>query len=147
MSFDKKNNIFDAKTKKELEKRESKYLKKINNIKNFFNLDKFESQNLDKDFETYYESEFSLDFKKINLDEKPITINENNEIKNLIKRIEEVERKIRIFDNLKRCTITIDPDYYNKITMKMKKNMRGNVIHQNKIEMYFTNIISYNQQS
>ena len=41
MSFDKKNNIFDAKTKKELEKRESKYLKKINNIKNFFNLDKF----------------------------------------------------------------------------------------------------------
>ena len=54
---------------------------------------------------------------------------------------------MRIFDNLKRCTITIDPDYYNKITMKMKKNMRGNVIHQNKIEMYFTNIISYNQQS
>ena len=92
MSFDKKNNIFDTKTKKELEKRESKYLKKINNIKNFFNLDKFESQNLDKDFETYYESEFSLDFKKINLDEKPITINENNEIKNLIKRIEEVEK-------------------------------------------------------
>lgn len=92
MSFDKKNNIFDVKTKKELEKRESKYLKKINNIKNFFNLDKFESQNLDKDFETYYESEFSLDFKKINLDEKPITINENNEIKNLIKRIEEVEK-------------------------------------------------------
>ena len=92
MSFDKKNNIFDAKNKKELEKRESKYLKKINNIKNFFNLDKFESQNLDKDFETYYESEFSLDFKKINLDEKPITINENNEIKNLIKRIEEVEK-------------------------------------------------------
>lgn len=92
MSFDKKNNIFDPKTKKELEKRESKYLKKINNIKNFFNLDKFESQNLDKDFETYYESEFSLDFKKINLDEKPIAINENNEIKNLIKRIEEVEK-------------------------------------------------------
>ena len=50
MSFDKKNNIFDAKTKKELEKRESKYLKKINNIKNFFNLDKFESQKLYKDF-------------------------------------------------------------------------------------------------
>ena len=92
MSFDKKNNIFDVKTKKELEKRESKYLKKINNIKNFFNLDKFESQNLDKDFETYYESEFSLDFKKINLDEKSIAINENNEIKNLIKRIEEVEK-------------------------------------------------------
>lgn len=92
MSFDKKNNIFDPKTKKELEKRESKYLKKINNIKNFFNLDKFESQNLDKDFETYYESEFSLNFKKINLDEKPIAINENNEIKNLIKRIEEVEK-------------------------------------------------------
>lgn len=92
MSFDKKNNIFDPKTKKELEKRESKYLKKINNIKNFFNLDKFESQNLDKDFETYYESEFSLDFKKINFDEKPIAINENNEIKNLIKRIEEVEK-------------------------------------------------------
>ena len=92
MSFNKKNNIFDPKTKKELEKRESKYLKKINNIKNFFNLDKFESQNLDKDFETYYESEFSLDFKKINLDEKPIAINENNEIKNLIKRIEEVEK-------------------------------------------------------
>ena len=67
MSFDKKNNTFDPKTKKELDKRESKYLKKINNIKNFFNLDKFESQNLDKDFETYYESEFSLDFKKINL--------------------------------------------------------------------------------
>ena len=54
---------------------------------------------------------------------------------------------MRIFDNLKRCTITIDPDYYNKITMKIKKNMRGNVIHQNKIEMYFTNIISYHQQS
>ena len=51
---------------------------------------------------------------------------------------------MRIFDNLQRCTIIIDPYYYNQITMRIKKNMRGNVIHQNKITMYFTNIISYN---
>ena len=54
---------------------------------------------------------------------------------------------MRIFDNLKSCIITIDHDYYNQITMRIKKNIRENVIHQNKIKMYFTNIISYNQQS
>ena len=52
-----------------------------------------------------------------------------------------------IFDNLQSCTIIIDLDYYNKIAMRMKKNMRENVRHQDKRTIYFTNIISYNQQS
>ena len=51
-----------------------------------------------------------------------------------------------IFDNLQSCTITIDLDY-NQIAMRIKKNMRGNVRHQDKRTIYFINIISYNQQS
>ena len=51
-----------------------------------------------------------------------------------------------IFDNLQSCTITIDLDY-NQIAMRIKKNMRGNVRHQDKRTIYLTNIILYNQQS
>ena len=51
-----------------------------------------------------------------------------------------------IFDNLQSCTITIDLDY-NQIAMRIKKNMRGNVRHQDKRTIYLTNIISYNPQS
>ena len=51
-----------------------------------------------------------------------------------------------IFDNLQSCTITIDLDY-NQIAMRIKKNMRGNVRHQDKRTIYLINIISYNQQS
>ena len=51
-----------------------------------------------------------------------------------------------IFDNLQSCTITIDLDY-NQIAMRIKKNMRGNVRHQDKRTIYFINIISYNPQS
>ena len=52
-----------------------------------------------------------------------------------------------IFDNLQSCTIIIDPYYYNQTAMRIKKNMRGNVRHQDKRTIYLTNIISYNQQS
>ena len=51
-----------------------------------------------------------------------------------------------IFDNLQSCIITIDLDY-NQIYVRIKKNMRGNVINQDKRTIYLINIISYNPQS
>ena len=51
-----------------------------------------------------------------------------------------------ILDNIQSCTITIDLDY-NQIAMRIKKNMRGNLRHQDKRTIYLTNIISYNPQS
>ena len=68
-------------------------------------------------------------------------------IKTKQQRIEETEREMIIFDNLKSCTIIIDLDYYNQTAMRIKKNMRGNVRHQDKRTIYLTNIISYNPQS
>lgn len=78
--------------RKELKKQIAKRQKMINNIKIFFKLDKLEHQSLDKEFEKIYKKNISLDLKNFNDQQDDETEPKNNEIENLIKKIDEVQK-------------------------------------------------------